>query len=374
MILINCGKGVCKWVIYVSHEFCWNLLSFFHEKMPFVAFSILKHCAEPLYETLLTDVLSEEKEMNREEILNAAESIMSTAGFQISKRCTARPSCFCLTARRDDDLIFIKVPSNLGNVSLRGSLELQTISSCFEASPLFVGDRARERQLEDDTVYTRYDIYAITPKTLEDVVLRGMLPLIEAGPGGYYVRLDGDAIRQRRQKLGLSVGKLAERLKISRRTLYGYEKGMAKASVSAAYSLEWVLGIPVVQPIDIFQPAPPNSGFFAAARRIIKNQFLQRVLKMLARCHFTVAATGKAPFDFIAQSTKDRVNIIGGVSQKNEKNLDQRAEEIVSVSEVIRAQPVFITDGKLIPYNNIPLIHPEELEEIRLPEDLISKL
>jgi putative transcriptional regulator len=89
------------------------------------------------------------------------------------------------------------------------------------------------------------------------------------GPGGYYVRLDGESIRQRRMKLGLSVGKLAEQLRISRRTLYGYERGMVKASVSAAYNLEWILGMPMVKPIDIFKPAPLGAGFFATAKRII---------------------------------------------------------------------------------------------------------
>jgi len=313
--------------------------------------------------------------MNREEMSNAAESVLKTAGFKISKRCSSRPSCFCMVARKDSDLAFIKVLPDLGKITLRDALELQTISSCFSATPLFLGDKSREKQLEDDTVYTRYEIYAATLKTLEDVVSRGMSPLVEAGPGGYYVRLDGEAIREVRMKLGLSVGKLAEQLRISRRTLYGYERGMAKASVSAAYNLEWILGIPVVKPIDIFKPVPPDMGFFATAKRlIIRNRFLQTVLKRLILCNFKVAATKRAPFDFIAQPPSENVNILGGVSCPRERNIDQRAEEILSISDVVKAQPLFVTDGKLVPYSNIPLIHSEELEKMRLAEDLVTRL
>jgi len=313
--------------------------------------------------------------MNREEMLNAAESVLKTAGFKISNHCNSRPSCFCMVARKSSDVAFVKVPSDLGKITLRDALELQTISSHFFATPLFIGDKARERQLEDDTVYTRYDIYAVTLKTLEDVAIHGMFPLVEAGPGGYYVRVDGEAIRDRRIKLGLSVGKLAEQLRISRRTLYGYERGMAKASVSGAYNLEWILGIPVVKPIDIFKPVPPDPGFFAAAKRlIIRNRFLQRVLKRLTHCHFKVAATQRAPFDFIAQPPDENVNIIGGVTHRGERNIDQRAEEILSISDIVDAQPLFITDGKLVPSRDIPLINSDELDKMHVARDLVSRL
>ncbi len=313
--------------------------------------------------------------MNREETLNAAEHVLKSAGFKISKRCISRPSCFCMVARKMDDLAFMKIPADLGKISLKDSLQMQAISSLFSATPLFIGDTTRERPLEDDTVYSRYDIYAVTLKTLDDVVSRNMMPLVEAGPGGYYVRLDGEAIRQRRMKLGLSVGKLAEQLRISRRTLYGYERGMVKASVSAAYNLEWILGMPVVKPIDIFKPAPPGAGFFAAAKRmIVRNRLLKTVMKRLILCNFKVAATTRAPFDFVAQPPDDDVKIIGGVTRRGEKSIDERAKEILSISEVVNAQPLFITDGKLVPDIDIPLIDSEELERFNLAEDLVSRL
>jgi putative transcriptional regulator len=182
-------------------------------------------------------------------------------------------------------------------------------------------------------------------------------------------------VRERRQKVGLSVGKLAEQLGISRRTLYGYERGMAKASVSASYNLEYVLGIPLVKPIDIFQTVPSDTGFFAAAKRVIvKNRFLRIVLKRLAQCHFKVAPTTRAPFDFIAQSPKSHLNIIGGVASTEERDLDQRTNEILSISKIVKAQPVFVTDGKIVPNNGIPLIRSEELNKIKQPEDLIARL
>ena len=313
--------------------------------------------------------------MKRAEMLDATESILKRASFQVSERCVARPSCFDFAARREEQLAFVKVPTDVGNVSAKDASELQTISGCFSAVPLFIGDRTRRKPLEDDTVYMRYNVYTITPKTLEDIVFREMHPLVEAGPGGYYVNIDGNIIREKRQKIELSVGKLAEMIGISRRTLYGYEKGMAKASVSAAYNLEWVLGVPVVQPFNVFQRAPPSTGFFATARHmIIRNRFLKMVLRGFAKFNVRVAPTRRAPFDFIAHCSEERLNIIGGVADERDQNIDQRTEEIISISRVIEAHSVFITDGEQIPNNNIPLIHHEDLAKMRCPEELIARL
>jgi len=175
--------------------------------------------------------------------------------------------------------------------------------------------------------------------------------------------------------LGLSVGKLAELMGISRRTIYGYERCMAKASVSAAYNLEWILGVPVARPIDPLQAVAHEKGFFAKAKRaIVGNRLLQSVVGKFVRFDFKVASTKWAPFDFVAQFPEENVNIVGGVTFEKEKSIDQRTREILSISEVVKAQPVFITDGKQVPNNEIPLIRSEDLMKIKCQEDLMACL
>jgi putative transcriptional regulator len=313
--------------------------------------------------------------MKRAETLDATESILRRAGFQISERCIARPSCFDLVARREKQVALLKVPVDVGSIYVKAASELQIISRCFSAAPLFIGEKSRDKPLEDDTVYSRYDICTINLRTLEDVVCSKRYPLVEAGPGGYYVKLDGCTIREKRQKLGLSVGKLAEMVGISRRTLYGYEKSMAKASVSVAYKLEWTLGIPLVQPIDALQKAVQSTGLLAAAKRlIVRNCFLKAVSRKLSHFGISVTPTERAPFDFIVQFPEEQLNVVGGVTDGKEQDIDQRTKEIISVSEVIEAHPILITDGQQAPNNDIPLIRYKELLRIKHPKELIDLL
>ena len=311
--------------------------------------------------------------MKRADILDATESILERAGFQASQRCVSRSSCFDLTVRKGEQLAFLKIFTNVGNITPKDALELRTISDFFSAAPLLISSKMRGKPLEDDTVYERYNIYAITLKTLEDIICHSLQPLVEAGPGGYYVSLDGEAIRETRQKLGLSTGKLAEMMGISRRTLYGYEKSMTKSSVSAAYNLEWVLGTPLVKPIDVFEGSYQNTGFFARARRImIGSRYLQAVMKKLAQINFRATPITKAPFDFVAQCSEGKLKILGSVISRKEKNVEQITEEIVSVSRVVNAQPVFITDSKEFS-TGVPCICLDDLVKIKHPWEFVAQ-
>jgi putative transcriptional regulator len=302
--------------------------------------------------------------------VKAAETLLKDAGFTVSQICQSRPSCFDIAARKDKSLIFIKVQPDIGCVPLYDSMELRIISENVSASSLFIGEKTREKPLEDDTVYLRFSVFAVTLKTFENIVLRKIYPLIQAGPGGYYVDIDGEAIKRRRQELGLSVGEIAEKVGISRRTLYGYERGMAKASVTAAYNLLCTLGVPMAKPVNIFEnPKNRRRPFMAKARRMItRNKLLQRIFKRLTGCN--IVAVKKAPFDFVITVPEENMRIIGGVAQNGEKALSQRVDEILSLSKVVQAHPVLVTEYSKPLDKDIACIPSGEISKIKCPEDL----
>jgi len=301
-------------------------------------------------------------------MIDITESALRKGGFNVSKRCCSRPSCFDVVARRKTQLAFVKTHENIGNVSMRDALELKTLSKYFPAVSLLIGEKTHHKLMEDDTVYSRYGIYAITSTTLEDITIYDKNPLVDANPGGYYVRLDGEKIKERRQSLELSLGKLAEMTGISRRTLCGYEKGKVKASISAAYNLEYALGVPLVQEINVFQPPLEQEGCFLTKAKLLlsTHHCLRAVERKLSRLNILVARVKRAPFDFVAKSKKEEedVNIVGGVVSKKEPNLERRVDEIVSVCEVIDAHPVLITEKERTKNNHIKCIHRKELEKI----------
>jgi len=303
------------------------------------------------------------------------ETILKEAGFTISQRCCSRPSCFDFAARKNNTLVFIKIQPDIGNISPRDPLELTAISELVSAVSLLISEKVREKPLEDDTIYSRYNVLAVTGKTFENMVLHEIYPLIQAGPGGYYVEIDAKAIKRKREESGLSIGELAQMMGTSRRTLYGYERGMAKASVSAAYSLMCILGIPVAKSMNPLEKSEtqPKCFLTAAKRAIVRSRVLQRIFRKLA--HHNVTAFKKAPFDFIITVEDEEMRIIGGVTSKKERDLDRRVNEILSVSRVVQAHPILITEGgQKTLSKDILCLRSEELSRIKDPEDLIVNL
>ena len=309
------------------------------------------------------------------ESLNDAESTLREAGFVVSEPCRSRPSCFDFAARKGESLVFMRLQRDIGGLSTTDSTELKAISESFSAPCLLIGQEAREKPLQDDTVYTRHDIPAITPRTFENIVIHDMRPLIQANPGGYYVEIDGEALKQRRQKLGLSAGDVAEMVRTSRRTIYGYERGMAKASVTAAYNLIWTLGIPVAKSVNIFEK-PENrrrSCVLTTARLMLaRNRILSKLFGRYFRYHVT--AVKKAPFDFVISDPKKRIRIIGGIANRKEPELGARVDEILSVSRITISRPVLITEGEQQLGRDIPCISSEQVSKIKDPEELIASV
>jgi len=309
------------------------------------------------------------------EKLKAAESMLREAGFVVSQTCCSRPSCFDFAARKSRALVFIKIQPDIGSLSANDLQELRAISESFAAASLLIGEETRERPLEDDTVYTRHNVLAVTPKTFENVVVHNIPPLIQASPGGYYVEVDGEALKRRRQELGLSVGDMADMISTSRRTVYGYERGMAKASVTAAYNMIWALGIPVAKPMNILE-APRSQHKYCilttAKRVFAKNRLLQKIFKKFSRCHITTVK--KAPFDFVIGVPEEKVRIIGGVANGKELELGKRVDEILSVSHILQAHPILITEHDESMGKDIHCISSEEVSRLRSPEDLIASV
>ncbi|MCW4020262.1 MAG: helix-turn-helix domain-containing protein [Candidatus Bathyarchaeota archaeon] len=314
--------------------------------------------------------------VERAEALDIAEATLDQAGYRVSLRCVARTSCFDFAARKGLKLVFIKVFPDIRDVSREDAAGLKTLSGCFSGASLFISDTKEEKPLRNDTVYSRYGVHVVTSKTFDDVV-RGAFPLIEATPGGYCVSMDGSRIRERRNELGLSTGKLAGMIGVSRGALYGYERDKNRVSVFTAYRMEEILGLPLVTTIDVFEALPKNlkagNPSFGGHGKI-RNRFLRFILSKLSQFDLEVSRIVRAPFDFAVLCPHVNLKIIGGVFKKREKRVKERIEEIVNLSGIVEARPLLVGQEKVATPDDVAFLHGDELAKIRNRKELAELL
>jgi putative transcriptional regulator len=312
--------------------------------------------------------------MNHWEMENAVTLgvALKDAGFEVSQICCSRQSCFDFAAKKGDRVALVKFYSEVDCFSAQDSRELKVIADRVSAASLVVSQRTHEQMLKDDTVYMRYSIFVVTPKTLCNVAEQTAFPLIYAGPGGYSVEVDGSLVERRRKELGFSMGKLAELVGVSRRTLYGYERGLAKASVASAYNLAKALGVPVAKPIDVLQQTEKQRQcLLRKSKRVLEEeQMLRKVFHNFACCD--ISHVHKAPFDFVVNVPDEQLVILGGISCQGDRFLDERVDEILSICRVIGAYPVLVTEKTKPSAKDILCVRLDELAAMHSPEDLVA--
>ena len=162
--------------------------------------------------------------MNKEELTQRVIEILTRAGFTLSERCNIRPRSFDLAARRQGILLLLRVFSNVDGLNAPTALAMKHLSGCLNGSPLVIGSRSRNQVLEDGVAYFRHGIPSISLTTLYDCFVEGVPPLIYAAPGGLYVSIDGEHLKNIRITRNISLGELATELGISRRTISKYEE------------------------------------------------------------------------------------------------------------------------------------------------------
>jgi len=305
--------------------------------------------------------------MDRERLIRTVEAILRGTGYKTA-RMDFKGSCFDIVASRLLLLLFIKVAANIDTVTEEQAEDLKRLSKFFKASPLIVGLKTKNAELEEGVVYERFGIYALRPETLYDVLVENELPAIFAERGGFYVRINGELLRRLREKHGYSINELARLLGVSRKSLINYERGEQAVSLEVAIRLEEIFDEPIAEPIDVL-----HSTVEAKLDVTPETPLEREVFDRLRGLGLGVVKVKKAPFN--AVSKEDEFNILTGIDERKTRSTVKRAEMVTEVSKIINSDGVFILEKtKTEVVGEVPLIPKESLKEVKDADELIEMI
>lgn len=304
----------------------------------------------------------------RATLLTQVRAVLTRAGYYLSADSAMRPLSFDVVARRDDQLLLVKVLTNVDGLTETVAQELRTIAGLLDAAPLVVGERSSSRELEAGAVYLRYGVNIVTPETLREYLEDGVEPAVYAAPGGFYVNLDGARLRELREERGLSLGDLAQAAGVSRRAIGMYEDGMG-AMVEVAIRLEEFLSEPLAKPVDPFRPQPAPTAPAAAATHAWPDTFEGSMMRAMSELGFRVVPTAKSPFNAI---TKEDQVVLTGVAAET-PDLQRRAAATTNLTEVTETYGVFFVERTTTraAIEGTAVVSRDEMENASDPRDLI---
>jgi len=315
--------------------------------------------------------------MKRVELLGYIRDLLSNAGFYVSDVYSMRPIGFDLVARRDNTLLIIKILTNINALPDDVANELQKLSQLLQGQPLLIGLRAGNKELEEEVVYDRFGVQAISPETLRLHLLEGIPLQVYAAPGGFYVNVDTERLKKLRQEKQISLGSFARSIHVSRRTVRMYEEGM-NARIDVAFRMEEIFNTQLIKDIKILQKNSEKQKENESVQKHAESSeehsskpFQHEIFSLLRNQGYTIIPMGRSPFEAVS---KEKEKILLTCVQRYDNKLKKKAEVVSSISKITEKRAVMITDKKGTKQNifGTPLVIHDELRKIRGPEELLE--
>jgi putative transcriptional regulator len=304
--------------------------------------------------------------MARSALVGNVTAMLEDAGFVVSDRCAVRPKSFDVAARRGEEILLVKILSNIDAFDARTGAEMRRLGEYLRATPLVIGLRTRDQDLEPGVAYFRHGVPVFSPDTAMDLFVEEVPPLIYAAPGGLYVNIDSEVLEDAREQRDWSLGRLAQELGVSRRTVSKYEDGM-DASVEVAAQLEELFDAPLTSPVELFEDEsvreaddPPKAPD--------PDPEDEHLVAVLTRVGYEVHPTDRAPFETVSDDGEAE-QVLTGHSEFN-RTAEKRARIMSSVGRVTRTRPVYIVEKA--PRESVgrtALIEQDEMDAMEERED-----
>jgi putative transcriptional regulator len=303
--------------------------------------------------------------VRRKDLISEVRGVLAKTGFFLGDEHEGRGLSFDIVARRDEQLLLVKVLQNADALGKDGAGELRLLATTLGGSPIVVGEHTGGGPMEEGVIYSRFGVPILSKRTFVDLLEEGIPPFMFSAPGGLYVRLDANALRRARDERGISLGTLADVAGVSRRTIQMYLDGMS-ATVDIAVRLEEFLGEPLVQPVDPFAYSKETGSILSSFDAFAS--FERDVFEKLKSLGFDVFPTVRSPFE--AMASRESLYLTG-VPGKGEA-VEHKARVIANISQVVERDAVVFVEihTRRQSIEGTPLIQRAELRKMRNPEEI----
>jgi putative transcriptional regulator len=230
-----------------------------------------------------------------------------------------------IVTRVQNKALLLKVTENLDELSKQEVSDLKKARVAYDAYTVIIAQGDEKGDLEDEVVYYKYDNVAITPKTLEDYIVRGQKSLVAYIRGNYVLKINPEKLRERASESGISRGELADLLGISKKAVYMYERGEMHIVLEKGVKLASILGEDIFEEFDIFRDTHLHGKVNVGSmpRDEVENALYRVASTMRKLC----ISFSRMPVDVVLRTEKP-ISIVKETGMDNNREKVENAEKI----------------------------------------------
>jgi len=266
--------------------------------------------------------------------------------------------CFDIAARKDF-LMLIKTLTNIDGLVEEHAQSLKAISYFASGYPLVVSEKTNRGELNDDVIYSRFQLPVVTPEMFDNMIEEEIIPEVKAIKGKHIVVINTSYLKKKREELNMSLEKLSREIGISKKALYEIENQRVNPTVDTVRRLEKLLDINLkisykMEKVERTYIEP-------------KNEFQKKVSLEFSRLGVDNSAVSSASFEIIG---KDKVSLITGLSNNTFK-IKKVVSQVKGLSSVFFSQKMFVVKkSNEQTIDGVPIILESELPELENSKEL----
>ncbi|MGC9072415.1 MAG: helix-turn-helix domain-containing protein [Acidilobus sp.] len=233
--------------------------------------------------------------------------------------------------------VIAKVAPDVTDVGKTERDELKRISAAIGVNAFIVAETRHGQELIEGVIYDVEGVKVINVNTIVNVIYGGEYPVIFEDKDGFKIKLDGNLLRALRLRKGYSLGVAAERLHVSRKTIYDYEREVVRPTIEIAERIIEEFGEEVAKPIDIFNP--DDDILVARVSNIeghpVDSGFERIVVERLRILGWKFTHARRAPLDIAASKGSSRVFLTIPHPHENSRPIVERTENMIKLAKAL---------------------------------------
>lgn len=300
--------------------------------------------------------------MYKPSLIHEVGEILASSGFT-TVECLGSRSSFDLVAKKKGKVLLVKVLSNVEGLSRPKAIELKHLSSILDAVPLVIAERMKNSRLSNSIVYDRYGVHVLNPYTLREILDAGA-PKAYSKRGNYLVQVDRQRLVDARKRLGLTQEALADKLGISKQSVYRYESSGSISLDIFDKILEELGEDLLTHNFDFFiTPSAKREREVQRHTTALKDH----VLSSFENMGFTASLTN-APFDIVASEKKRVFSVVSN----DWRRLEEKVTTLEEITDVLGGYTVCVSERRV--KTDMSVLSPSELSEIETAKQLFKLL
>lgn len=247
----------------------------------------------------------------------------------------------------DKGSLHLKVAVDVSDIDYYGQRDLFGVGALLSSRPLAVAEFEDRIELEDDVVYEKSKLPVVNVRTLDSLLVCNKNLYVIGKKKDFFVRINGNALRRERMKRNISLGELADLLKVSRKSVYEYERGSYDVSIEVAEKLIEALSEEILKPFNIYEEEiPENISLKSKPDNAVEERAIRIVEEMGAK-HYHVK---KAFIDIIARKGDKKV-LMAVEHAKSPTLIEEKLEDLEKFAFMEKTLRVAIIGDRAVSFS-----------------------